>query len=106
MHLLILLHLKRFFIPVCPDDRLVSILRHHSFLKELQEIALQGGSPLRGGRLGDRSHLQLSFISLSGGQERADTAHVTPQTSEAVSDVPGEGLPFQRCFYPHSTSCR
>ncbi|XP_042359283.1 chromogranin-A [Plectropomus leopardus] len=25
------------------DDRLVSILRHHNFLKELQEIAVQGG---------------------------------------------------------------
>ncbi|XP_061602735.1 chromogranin-A [Cololabis saira] len=25
------------------DDRLVTILRHHNFLKELQEIALQGG---------------------------------------------------------------
>lgn len=31
----------------CADDRLVSILRHHSFLKELQEIALRGESSQR-----------------------------------------------------------
>lgn len=89
---------------MCPDDRLISILRHHSFLKELQEIALQGGSPLERGQLRDKSHLQLLFISLSGGQGRAeqdggkDSAHVTTQTSEAVSDVPGEAFPFQCCF--------
>lgn len=29
-----------------PDDRLVSVLRHRSFLKELQELALRGESPL------------------------------------------------------------
>ncbi|KAM3860976.1 chromogranin-A [Diretmus argenteus] len=46
------------------DDRLVTILRRHSFLKELQDIAIQGG------------------------QERAQLDHVTrvPQTTDDVAD--------------------
>lgn len=28
------------------DDRLVTILRHHNFLKELQEIAVEGESQI------------------------------------------------------------
>lgn len=31
------------------DDRLVSILRHHNFLKELQEIAVKGESQIKHG---------------------------------------------------------
>lgn len=34
-----------YFLPLacmCADDRLVTILRHHNFLRELQEIAVQG----------------------------------------------------------------
>lgn len=31
---------------VCADEKLLSILRHHNFLKELQEIAAQGESPI------------------------------------------------------------
>lgn len=33
----------------CADDRLVSILRHHNFLKELQEIAVKGESQIKHG---------------------------------------------------------
>lgn len=31
---------------MCADDRLVTILRHHNFLKELHEIAVQGESEI------------------------------------------------------------
>ncbi|KAF7661482.1 hypothetical protein LDENG_00260740 [Lucifuga dentata] len=50
------------------DDRLVSILHHHNFLKELQSIAAQGGR--------ERSQLQGD----------ADRVTQTPQTSRDVAD--------------------
>lgn len=31
---------------VCADDQLVTILRHHNFLKEMREIAVQGESQI------------------------------------------------------------
>lgn len=95
------------------DDRLVSILRHHSFLKELQEIALRGESLsaedafalIGGGSSG------LLFILLLGGREGAEQdggEDVTMQASETVSDIPGEPYtlmhsPCKHCFYPEVT---
>lgn len=84
------------------DDRLVSILRHHSFLEELQEIALQGESlpaedtfaHIAGGSSG------LGFISLLGGREGAQRdggQDAATQAPEAVSDIPGE-------LYLHSST--
>ncbi|XP_035534802.1 chromogranin-A [Morone saxatilis] len=51
------------------DDRLVSILRHHNFLKELQEIAVQGGQ--------ERAQLQSD----------AGTPDLTTQTPKTADDV-------------------
>ncbi|XP_029281613.1 LOW QUALITY PROTEIN: chromogranin-A-like [Cottoperca gobio] len=51
------------------DDRLVSILRHHNFLKELQEIAVQGGQ--------ERAQLQRD----------AGTPEPTTQTLQTADDV-------------------
>ncbi|XP_074471167.1 chromogranin-A [Sebastes fasciatus] len=51
------------------DDRLVSILRHHNFLKELQEIAVQGGQ--------ERVQLQTD----------AGTHEPITQTPQAAGDV-------------------
>ncbi|XP_071760356.2 chromogranin-A [Centroberyx gerrardi] len=53
------------------DDRLVTILRHHNFLKELQIIAVQGGQ--------ERAQLQ---------GDTAASDHVThvPQTTDDVAD--------------------
>ncbi|TWW69020.1 Chromogranin-A -like protein [Takifugu flavidus] len=53
------------------DDRLVSILRHHSFLEELQEIALQGGQE---------------------GAERDGGEDAATQASEAVSNIPDRSM--------------
>ncbi|XP_070782017.1 chromogranin-A-like isoform X2 [Enoplosus armatus] len=53
------------------DDRLVSILRHHNFLKELQEIAVQGGQ--------EREMLQRDAAT-------PDPTTQTPQTAGDVSD--------------------
>ncbi|XP_044026100.1 chromogranin-A [Siniperca chuatsi] len=53
------------------DDRLVSILRHHNFLKELQEIAAQGGQ--------ERAQLQRDAGT-------PDPTTQTPQTADAVAD--------------------
>ncbi|XP_029352157.1 chromogranin-A [Echeneis naucrates] len=52
------------------DDRLVRILRHHNFLKELQEIALQGGQ--------ERAQLQ------SDAAAHDPTTH--SQTTDGVAD--------------------
>ncbi|XP_036941331.1 chromogranin-A [Acanthopagrus latus] len=53
------------------DDRLVSILRHHNFLKELQEIAVKGGQ--------ERAHLQRDAGS-------TDPMTQTPRTGADVPD--------------------
>ncbi|KAM9339531.1 uncharacterized protein ABDE67_017176 [Symphorus nematophorus] len=53
------------------DDRLVSILRHHNFLKELQEIAVQGGQ--------ERSQLQRDAAT-------SDPTTQTPQTASDLAD--------------------
>lgn len=53
------------------DDRLVTILRHHNFLKELQEIALQGGQ--------ERAQLQRDAAA-------PDTLTQTPQTADNMAD--------------------
>ncbi|XP_076611821.1 uncharacterized protein LOC143335971 [Chaetodon auriga] len=53
------------------DDRLVSILRHHNFLKELQEIAVQGGL--------ERAELQRDAAT-------ADPTTQAPQTAGDVAD--------------------
>lgn len=53
------------------DDRLVSILRHHNFLKELQEIAVQGGQ--------ERAELQRDAAT-------ADPTTQAPQTAGDVAD--------------------
>ncbi|XP_070842891.1 chromogranin-A [Chaetodon trifascialis] len=53
------------------DDRLVSILRHHNFLKELQEIAVQGGQ--------ERDELQRDAAT-------ADPTTQAPQTAGDVAD--------------------
>ncbi|XP_039637206.1 chromogranin-A [Perca fluviatilis] len=53
------------------DDRLVSILRHHNFLKELQEIAVQGGQ--------GRAQLQRD----TGAPEPTTQS---PQTADDVAD--------------------
>ncbi|XP_071335009.1 chromogranin-A-like [Trachinotus anak] len=53
------------------DDRLVTILRHHNFLKELQEIALQGGQ--------ERAQLQRDVAT-------PDTTTQTPQTTDDIAD--------------------
>ncbi|XP_034756044.1 chromogranin-A [Etheostoma cragini] len=53
------------------DDRLVSVLRHHNFLKELQEIAVQGGQ--------GRAQLQRD----AGAPEPTTQS---PQTADGVSD--------------------
>ncbi|CAJ1077345.1 chromogranin-A [Xyrichtys novacula] len=53
------------------DDRLVSILRHHNFLKELQEIAVKGG---------------LERAQLQRGAGLPDTTTPTLQTSSDVAD--------------------
>ncbi|KAK5903746.1 hypothetical protein CgunFtcFv8_007500 [Champsocephalus gunnari] len=52
------------------DDRLVSILRHHNFLKELQEIAVRGG--------------QERALSPRGAT--AEPASPSPQTAEDLAD--------------------
>lgn len=90
-----------FFFFSYSDDRLVSILRHHSFLEELQEVALQGESlsaedtsaHITGGGSG------LWFISLGGqeGAERDGGEDAATQASEAVGDIPGE-------LYLHSST--
>ncbi|XP_073348434.1 uncharacterized protein [Pagrus major] len=56
------------------DDRLVSILRHHNFLKELQEIAVQGGE--------ERAQLQRD----------AGTPDPTTQTPHTAADVPDRSM--------------
>lgn len=83
-----------FFRPY-PDDRLVSILRHRSFLKELQEIALRGESlPAELTFAHVRRGRSISLFIPSLGEERAeqdggeDAPDVTTPTSEA--DIPGE----------------
>ncbi|XP_056261576.1 chromogranin-A [Seriola aureovittata] len=53
------------------DDRLVTILRHHNFLKELQEIALQGGQ---------------ETVQLQRDAARPDTMTQTPQTTDDIAD--------------------
>ncbi|XP_040920468.1 chromogranin-A isoform X2 [Toxotes jaculatrix] len=53
------------------DDRLVTILRHHNFLKELQEIALQGGQ--------EKAQLQRDAAT-------PDPTTQTPQTTDDASD--------------------
>ncbi|KAG8011203.1 Chromogranin-A [Nibea albiflora] len=53
------------------DDRLVSILRHHNFLKELQAIAVQGGQ--------DRAQLQREAVTL-------DPMTQTPRTAGDIAD--------------------
>ncbi|XP_051265508.1 chromogranin-A [Dicentrarchus labrax] len=53
------------------DDRLVSILRHHNFLKELQEIAVQGGQ--------ERAQLKSDAGT-------PDLTTQTPQTADDVAD--------------------
>ncbi|XP_010793497.1 chromogranin-A [Notothenia coriiceps] len=52
------------------DDRLVSILRHHNFLKELQEIAVRGGQ--------ERALLQRDAT--------AEPATRSPQTADDFAD--------------------
>uniref|UniRef100_A0A3B5A1A7 Chromogranin-A n=1 Tax=Stegastes partitus TaxID=144197 RepID=A0A3B5A1A7_9TELE len=58
------------------DDRLVTILRHHSFLKELQEIAVQGEWCVAGvcseWRWRSFNHKKLCFLFffLPGGEQR------------------------------------
>ncbi|KAM6992393.1 chromogranin-A [Tautogolabrus adspersus] len=56
------------------DDRLVSILRHHNFLKELQEIAVQGGQ--------DRAQLQRE----AGTPDSTTQSPQTSSDSAAISD--------------------
>ncbi|XP_041814941.1 chromogranin-A [Chelmon rostratus] len=56
------------------DDRLVSILRHHNFLKELQEIAVQGGL--------ERAELQRD----------AGTADPTTPPPQTAGDVPDRSM--------------
>ncbi|XP_039981544.1 chromogranin-A [Xiphias gladius] len=53
------------------DDRLVTILRHHKFLKELQEVAVQGGQ--------ERAQLQRDAAT-------PDPTTQTPQTTDDVAD--------------------
>ncbi|TKS76024.1 hypothetical protein D9C73_009815 [Collichthys lucidus] len=53
------------------DDRLVSILRHHNFLKELQAIAVQGGQ--------DRAQLQREAVTL-------DPMTQTPRPTGDIDD--------------------
>lgn len=73
------------------DDRLVSILRHHSFLEELQEIALQGESLSAEDTFAPAS-AGLRFISSLAGQEGAqrDGGQDAATQAEAVGDLPGE----------------
>ncbi|GAA6235161.1 chromogranin-A [Lates japonicus] len=53
------------------DDRLVTILRHHNFLKELQEIAVEGGQ--------ERAQLQSDAAT-------PDPATQTPQATDDAAD--------------------
>jgi len=94
---------------VCADDRLVSILRHHNFLKELQEVAVQGESPITQSCLcaecawlnvqmkkAEWTESLSNLSSIEGDQERAklqrpiDTPTPTTQAPHSADDNVGE----------------
>ncbi|XP_060908726.1 chromogranin-A [Labrus mixtus] len=68
------------------DDRLVSILRHHNFLKELQEIAVQGGH--------DRAQLQREATTPASAtqslQSSSDFAAISDRSMLEALGGPGE----------------
>lgn len=53
------------------DDRLVSVLRHHSFLRELQEIALEGESLVKERTFGCAEHTAFVFLLLPKERNKA-----------------------------------
>lgn len=92
---------------MCADERLVTILRHHNFLKELQEIAVQGESQITRADVcvlnilvyryeTDGRDTWKTWIFILGDQERAQlqraTGTPTPQTSETTDAAAGEFL--------------
>ncbi|KAL7388682.1 hypothetical protein ABVT39_018951 [Epinephelus coioides] len=64
------------------DDRLVSILRHHNFLKELQEIAVQGGQ--------ERAQLQRDAGAPESTTQTPQTADVADRSMLEALGGPGE----------------
>lgn len=53
------------------DDRLVSVLRHHSFLRELQEIALEGESLIKERTFGCAKTHRVRLLLLPKEQNKA-----------------------------------
>uniref|UniRef100_A0A3Q3WPL1 Uncharacterized protein n=1 Tax=Mola mola TaxID=94237 RepID=A0A3Q3WPL1_MOLML len=90
----------------CTDDRLVTLLRHHNFLRELQEIALQGEPALTPCVwVPSLLVLQLfldpcssSFISPGAGENRDD--HNRHKSKEKMFDEEGEEEK-RSALFPH-----
>uniref|UniRef100_A0A3Q3XBU0 Chromogranin A n=1 Tax=Mola mola TaxID=94237 RepID=A0A3Q3XBU0_MOLML len=88
------------------DDRLVTLLRHHNFLRELQEIALQGEPALTPCvwvpsllfKKEENKPCSSSFISPGAGENRDD--HNRHKSKEKMFDEEGEEEK-RSALFPH-----